>query len=523
MEGTFIGLEVHDHSIWEVDRMLQVVTVMETRGYNALILHENDLLDSLTQIQNTSNFGVSDLRWKKVSNKLAWCQKLIRLLSAFGARLYLQVKEPSYHDYVLKLFPSLIDECGTINPTSVAWTQLCQTKTELVLEHLPDIGGFIVNITSPESRVSLQDYLSDKSSSIDIDAWIDRMISAFHDPLKEAGKDLYIRDFTYTKELQKKTLEAIDRRNGEVLASIKITPHDYFPKFANNTIALDITAPKIFEFEAYGEHMGWGLLPNCRVKEFCERMAFVRDVNAKGFMVRISWEAMIGPHALDTLSDCNVFVLPYLMKENQDPKELTCRWLKEKFGVDEQSEVVNNLAEILLESWEVVASAYWNGSVFPRHSRLPSSWQEGWHSILTSGMGNRHINSKKVEITLTDEERDDLFEEKQQSITLAKRLLVQVKELLVQLPDDLAKLIKESFELLPLYAEMFDLATRGTVLAARNQSSDSTELETIHQGLLQVAENAQDLLDERIDACHTLWILFDPSHIIKFAQSLLGE
>lgn len=511
----FYGIEVHDHSIWEVERMYGVIATMQRYGYNALILHENDLLDACTQIEGAANFGVSDLRWKKVSNRLAWLNRLVARLDVFGAKLFLEIKEPSYHDYIFEIYPDLIDADGRVDPTSKRWTEFCSRKTEQLLQNVPGIGGFIVNLSSPESRVSLQDYLSDRGQTIDLDEWLSRMIDAFATPLLAAGKDIYVRDFAYTKDLQARTLKAIDGKEGRVGASIKITAHDYFPRFPDNNIARQVAAPKLIEFEAFGEHMGWGLLPNCRVQEFIDRMAFVRDIGARGAFIRISWEAITGPHALDNLSDVNVYAMAAIMDGEDDALEITRDWLQARYSLDAASPAAATLAQCMLDSWHVVAAAYWRESVFPRHSRLPASWQEGWHSMLTSGMGNRHLKAEDLRITAA--EKEELFAEKAKAVALADDIWARVRAVVPQLPATLAQQVQDSFGLLPLYARMFDFATRGTVLAAEGETAGLAEL---RQALDGVAKDAAGMLAERPDAPHSLGVLFDPAHIRTFAASL---
>ncbi len=496
--------------------MLGAIETMRRYGYNALILHENDLLDACTQIGTTANFGVSDLRWKKVSNRLAWLQRLVDRLDSFGAKLFLEIKEPSYHDYIFEVYPDLIGADGRVDPTSPRWTEFCARKTEQLLQNVPGIGGFIVNLSSPESRVSLQDYLADQGRTIDLDEWLDRMIAAFARPLLAAGKGIYVRDFAYTKDLQARTLRAIDRCDGAVGASIKITAHDYFPRFPNNAIARGVAAPKLIEFEAFGEHMGWGLLPNCRVEEFVDRMRFVREIGAAGAFIRISWEAMTGAHALDNLSDVNVYAMTAIMQGRDNAADIVTAWLAARHGLDAAGADAAELADCLLRSWHVVAAAYWRESVFPRHSRLPASWQEGWHSMLTSGMGNRHLDAP--ELSITPEERQELFAEKAAAVTLADSLWARVQAVLPRLPQALAKQCADSFSLLPIYARMFDYATRGTVMAAQG---DSGGLPGLRQALDGLADEAAQLLDSRADAPHTLGVLFDPAHIRTFARSLI--
>ena len=70
-----IAMEIHDLSLWEPSRVLPAIDAMERWGYNALVLHQNDLLDACTQIGLAANYGVADLRLKKVRNNTAWLNR----------------------------------------------------------------------------------------------------------------------------------------------------------------------------------------------------------------------------------------------------------------------------------------------------------------------------------------------------------------------------------------------------------------------------------------------------------------
>lgn len=524
----FLGLEIHDVSIWDVKRTLHACDVMEERGYNALILHENDLLDATTQVGDNANFGVADLRWKKVSNRLAWLNKLTKRLDQFGAKLYLEIKEPSFHDYLIESYPEILDDTGKVNALSHVWAQICREKTEQIIKNVPLLGGLIVTLSSPEARVSLQDYIADTNKEVDFKAWLSALIDAFHVPLSKVGKDLFVRDFAYTKHWQKETLDVIDCYDGAVGASIKITAHDYFPRFPNNDVAFDVKkAPKIFEFEAFGEHVGWGVVPNCRVAEFIDRMNFVNECGGSGAFIRVSWEAMSGPSALDCLSDVNVYALSQIVNGNKDSLSIVKQWCVTRYGLQDV-DLIEEISQCLLESWTVIANAYMDDKVFPRHSRLPSSWQEGWHSMLTSGMGNRHLEEGYYhldEIGFSKKDISRVFKEKEEASNLAKSLWQRVLLVLSKCPENLQQDLSLPFELLPFYAQKFEYGIKGTLICAENTSHDKgfklDELKACAENLEMIANQVEIIINGRgVDAPHTVSVLFDPEHIRKFSQSL---
>jgi len=519
-DDPFIALEIHDASCWEPSRVLPIVETMEQWGYNALALHQNDLLDVCTQLGLTANYGVTDLRLKKVRNATAWLNQLTERLAAFDAELFLEIKEPSYHDYALEFFPNLIGPEGYPDPLHPDWPAFCRQKTEDLLERVPGIGGFVINLSSPESRVSLPDHLATHSGGMDEVSWFKAMILAFYEPLEAVGKRLFVRDFSYTSDMQSSVLQAVDSFDGRVGASVKITAHDYFPEFPQNPVASAVKSPVIFELEAFGEHMGWGAIPNCRVAEFCERMRGARELGASGVLMRTSWEAIPGANALDSLSAVNVFALPPLVTGDESANALVQRWLRDRFGLEEPQ--ATSVRDLLMRSWQIPAAAYWNTSVFPRHSCLPSTWQEGWLSMESSGMGrrDREISMSPDHPWLSDTAQETLFAEKEAATALAEALSIEAADLATNLPAPLNELLG-TFSWLPAFAHQFELATKATFHAARGTADDLLAISPLRDALLSHADALEARLAQvSAELPYHHRVLFDPDQVRRFTASL---
>lgn len=514
-----IALEIHDASLWEPSRVMSMIDTMERWGYNALVLHQNDLLDVCTQLFLSANYGVADLRLKKVRNNTAWLNTLAERLAKFDAKLFLEIKEPSFQDYVLEQYPDLLGKDGKPNPANTEWFRFCEDKVRDLLARVPGIAGLIVTISSPESRVSLPDYLATTGGSMDVGHWFDEMISAFLEPLEEREKELFIRDFSYTTDMQSEVLGAVERKEGKVGASVKITAHDYFPGFPENPVARTVSENLVLEFEGFGEHMGWGVIPNCRVEEFRKRMVGYREMNADGFLMRVSWEAITGVNALDALSAVNVYALPRLINEDIDAERLIADWLQQEFEIS--GELAKRATTLLLESWRIPAAAYWNDQVFPRHSCLPSTWQEGWMSMNTSGMGSREADLviHSDDPRLSDQAQNALFKEKEAATELAHKLAEDALQLRKELPPRLTELF-ETFDHLPLFAKQFELAIKATFFAARGKSDEIELLSSINLQLLEYADFLESKFAKNLQLPHHCKLLLDADQVRLFASSL---
>ena len=518
-QNPLYAIEIHSVTLWEPTQVLPILQVMRRWGYNALVLHQNDLLDTCTQLGLAANYGVSDLRLKKVRNNVAWLNRLVAELKDFDARLFLEIKEPSLHDYALEFYPGLLGDNGRPDPLRPDWPVFCRKKTEDLLDRVPDIGGLILNLSSPESRVSMPDHLAATGGATGISGWFDAMIAAFHEPLSVAGKDLYVRDFSYTTDMQSEVLAAVARTGGGVGVSAKVTAHDYFPEFPENPGVRKASQPLILEFEAFGEHMGWGVVPNCRVAEFRERMFGYRDMGANGLLMRVSWEAITGVTALDSLSAVNVYAPPRLAEGDCDAGLLVLNWLESSFGV--VGETAKRAADLLIQSWRIPAAMYWDGKVFPRHSCLPSTWREGWLSMETSGMGRRDHDAPfdMTNAQLDEAARRRLFADKEAATALANDLAERARVLAPSLPAELARQF-EAFEWAPIIARQFELAIKATFYAARGDAADETALSEIRIELEDLADDLERKLAEAGDLPHHHLVLFDPEQIRLFMNSL---
>ena len=425
-----------------------------------------------------------------------------------------------YKRQALELTEGLLGPDGQPDPMRPEWASFCKAKTEDLLDRVPDLAGLIVNLSSPESRVSMPDHVETQQDDREKGPWFDGMIAAFQSPLNRQGKALYVRDFAYTTDVQSDVLAAIARCDGTVQASVKVTAHDYFPRAAENPAVQQAGPDAVLEVDAFGEHTGWGVVPNCRVVEFATRLSAAREGSNHGLLVRTSWEAIVGANALDSLSAVNVYALPLLLKGETDATAAVKAWLDEAHGVI--GETAETAIQLLLRSWDIPAATYWDDFVFPRHSCLPSTWQEGWMSMETIGMGRRErgLSISSTDERLSEKTRLRIFAEKENATALAGELAQAAAALEADLPDTLARLFA-SFAWMPLFAKQFELAIKATFYAARALPEDLQNVRNLHAALIDFAGDLEDTLKAHQDLPHHHRVLLDPDQIRRFAASLL--
>lgn len=529
----FRAIETNEPMHWNGEWLDRVLAMMRERGFNVLATHQNNLLDELTHLDEASAEGVGDLRRKKVYSRVAWMRRLARRLGEQSAMLYLEVKEPSFADYVLSLFPETIDKGGNVNPIHPIWEEIVSRKVSQVISALPELGGLIVSLSSPESRISPEEYVKQVGDkNFEFGLWLDRMIEAIRLPLSEAGMELIVRDFTYGRALHDTTISVLDRPREAMATSVKISPCDYFPDFPNNVAANRVrNVPVVVEFEAFGENTGWGVVPNCRVAELIQRMQFVEALGGKGFMVRINWEGVLGWSAVDGTSDVNIFALSKLAQRDPaaEALDIVVHWLGERYGLETGSNVAVQLARLLLESFDVIKKIYWYGNVFPRHSQVPLSWQQGWWSMRQHALTDWCSDgSHDNDFVLNEENRERLFGEKASASVAAERLASSVNVVLAgdDLPDRLRQELALPFTNLPDYVRAFELATQGAFWAARyeakGQRADRTAAHDVGAEMADLLEKFEGRSKAAIGTAseHVSAVMFDPSHLLSFAASL---
>jgi hypothetical protein len=263
------------------------------------------------------------------------------------------------------------------------------------------------------------------------------------------------------------------------------------------------------------------VIPNCRVEEFRQRFASIRPDQGLGLLVRISWEAITGAHALDSLSAVNVYALPRLAQADVAAEDLILDWLQDCHSLT--GPMAHQVADLLLQSWDIPAAAYWDDQVFPRHSCLPSTWQEGWVSMETNGMGRHDLDPQVTpdNARLSEPARDALFADKESATALAIKLKQQAQNLPPDLPTELRCLLT-AFDWLVPFAQQFEWANKATFYAARGHEKDASRLKDLSAHLLALANDLEAALGADSELPHHHRLLFDPAQIRCFVRSLDG-
>lgn len=308
------GVELHGHSIWRWNRIERLLEYMLEHEFNALFLHQNNLLNRLVHFSKHYPPTLEDLNHKRKLNNIFYMRRVAQTGERLGIKLYFEIKELEYEDRFLQLHPELYTAPGIVCPSHPLWKDLLAAKVEEVCENVPELAGIVFTFAAPESRLWLAHSSAavwekgmvgkctcDRCRTLNQIDWYEDLLWSGYRPLTAAGKQMVVREFAYSPSQQQEMLAAIKRLPDDVIAGIKISPHDFWPTYPNNpVIGQTGDHPQWLEFDAWGETQGWSIVPCYRVEEFGGRLRYAVARGAEGFWCRAEWEVVSEDWIFDT-------------------------------------------------------------------------------------------------------------------------------------------------------------------------------------------------------------------------------
>lgn len=535
------GVEVHNHTMWHWGAMEHLLGYMQEQGFNALFIHQNDLLNQLVYFKKHYPPTLEDLPHKKKLNNIFYIRKVARKARKLGIQLFLEVKELEYEDRILQLYPEVCNAKGMVCPSHPFWEEFLAAKVEEALENVPEIEGIVFALSSPESRLGVASSPGEeweehrplhcacpRCQELSYIEWYSRMLWSAYRPLTATGKKMVVREFSYSPEEQRRIMEAIDRLPADVVVGIKCTPHDFWPTFPNNPLNGQTgDHPQWIEFELWGEFHGWSIVPCYRLEEYAERLRYAASRGAEGFWCRIAWEAITEAWVLETLNEMNLYGMACLGANlNRAPRQILADWVARRFGITPLSPLVDEICRLLQSTLEVIKKAlYVRGHVFSRHSLLPLSVKQAWWSMVGQDSLSLWEPERTSDLALTPENLEKIFAEKDEALALARKLWVQVQQLPKQENVSL-ELLFQSFEPLELYVVGFQRATKAVfwvkyLLEKGACSEEERSLARCYiEELVAFAEEMRYYVEQRPNRPHYFYFFFDHTRPLRLAEDL---
>jgi hypothetical protein len=302
----FRALEFHSARMWQWAQVERALEFMHAHGLNALIFHQNDIVEHLVF---PLEFFPDELMWKRwpvrmhsIYQNRHYINKVVREAAERGIRFYLETKEIWYVDELIERVPGLRNTEGNICPTNPFWWRFLGLKMRELIAAVPGLAGIIVSPGTRESKVSIA-----TNSCTCARCRYTALLRAMHAPLAEHGKSLAVRDFSYTADQQSRMIAAAGRCSRDVVISLKNTPHDYYPTFPDNPrIGNTGGLRQWVEYDTWGQFFGMGIFPVSVVEDMQRRFRHALRSGVEGISLRTDWEVITDAGAFNSPNVVNV-------------------------------------------------------------------------------------------------------------------------------------------------------------------------------------------------------------------------
>jgi hypothetical protein len=479
---SFRGLEFHSSRMWQWAQVDQALTFMQTFDMNALIFHQNDIVDHLVF---PHAFFPEEMMWKRWPVRLHsiyqnrhYINKVAREAKAKGIAFLLEIKEIWYVDQLLDEVPALRNADGSICASNPFWWDFLDIKMRELIGAVPDLAGVIVSPGTRESKVSISTNTCRcaRCAITDPTDWYTNLLRSMHRPLAEHGKSFAVRDFSYSAAQQSRMLDAAKRCSDDIVISLKNTPHDYYPTFPDNPrIGHTGGLPQCIEFDTWGQFFGMGFFPVSVVEDMQIRMRHALASGAEGIALRTDWEVLTDSGSFNSPNILNVIGGALLAKDVElDLDSVYAAWAKyglyspmqpasamQPAQVPSHPQSAAILKAFMQASWSVMEkSAYVRGHLFHEDDQYPDTIAKAFDMLVhIHGRDDWEPGASRL-LDPSDENLAVIFAEKAQACGDVRKLpaLLQTAEL--GLPPPVTRELEQVLELYTVYVDGYDLCAR---------------------------------------------------------------
>ena len=489
------ALEIHSSRMWQWRQVQQALDFMTKFGMNALVFHQNDIVDHLVFPEK---FFPPELMWKRnpvrlhsVHQNRHYINKVVREAKRGGIGFYVEIKEIWFVEQLLELIPQVRNAAGTVCPTHPFWWELLEVKMRELVHVVPDLAGVIVSPGTRESKVSIAANACgcDRCKATDATEWYTHLLTAMHRPLVEAGKTFAVRDFSYSADTQSRMLDAARATSiatsADVVISLKNTPHDYYPTFPDNPrIGHTGGMRQWIEYDTWGQFFGLGFFPVSVVEDMQVRMRHALASGAEGIALRTDWEVITDSGAFNSPNVLNVIAGAMLARDvDRDLDEIYDAWAKHGFYspmhpasdvqplvVPTGSEAASRLREFMQASWSVMeGSAYVRGHLFHEDDQYPRTVANAFDMLIEiHGRDDWEPGASKL-LDPTDANLAIIHQEKDSALSSVHGLHDILQPATLGVPDATVAELETMLELYALWVEGFALCADAVFAVARSR------------------------------------------------------
>lgn len=487
------GLEIHNNRMWRWSAVEQALAFMAKTGLNALIFHQNDLIDSLVTPKAYFTQEMMYKRWpirrSTIVSSQLYIRQVIRKARSMGIDFYFEVKELWYPESLLELFPDLRTADGKICPTNPFWFEFLEVKIRELLGVLPDFAGIIISPATRESKVSIAATPCgcDRCRTTDNGDWYRQMLTAMHKPLSERGKSLIVRDFTYSVEEQGSVVEAASAVSPDIIVALKNVPHDFWPVFPNNARIGDTGGLRQWvEFDVWGQYCGLGVFPVSLVEDLQSRIRHCRDRGVSGVWFRTDWELINETSVSNSLNMVNLYGGAMLASDPDiEPDRIYEAWVSGGLFTSIYPEstarqpvmpgapdAVRRLKAFMQAGWAVIEKTlYTRGHVFQYSSKVSPTLHDMFYVVYSFQSRMQWDPGSAELIRVTEENIRAIIAEKKAALEEAAGLRALLQPETLGLPDAFIREIDTTLDLLQYYVKTFYYAIVSAFLVKKAQET----------------------------------------------------
>ncbi|MCJ0762753.1 hypothetical protein [Variovorax terrae] len=487
------ALEFHSSRMWQWAQVEQALSFMHQFDMNALVFHQNDIVEHLVFPEA---FFPDELMWKRWPVRLHsiyqnrhYINKVAREAKALGIRLYLQIKEIWFADALLEIVPGLRGADGSVCPSDPFWWKFLDIKMCELVQAVPDLAGVIVSPGTRESKVSISanSCRCERCAALSPADWYADLLGAMERPLAAAGKTLAVRDFSYSADQQSHMLDAARRCSPDIVISLKNTPHDYYPTFPDNPrIGHTAGLRQWIEYDTWGQFFGLGFFPLSVVEDMQRRMRHALASGAEGISLRTDWEVITDAGSFNSPNILNVIGGAMLAQDvERDLDGIYAAWARHGLyspmrsasemappQVPAHPQAPVWLRDYMRASWQVMEkAAYVRGHLFHEDDQYPESLAKAFDMLVhIHGRDDWEPGASRL-LEPTDENLEIIFAEKEQALAEVRRLGALLRPRELGLPPAVAAELETMLGLYEHYVQGYMLCARAVFSADRARRS----------------------------------------------------
>jgi hypothetical protein len=541
----FRGLEIHSFRLWDTTQVRAAMDFIQHYRLNALIFHQNDLIDQLVYPEK---YFPPEYMWKRfpprfsrVHNNRTYINNIIDLCHRRNIQFFPEVKEIYFDEWITELYPEVRNaQNGLLCPTHPFWWEYMTVKMEEFLAFVPNIDGIIVSPGTRESKLSIASNRCgcDRCKNTDDADWYAQLINVIYEKLAPLNKKLIIRDFAFGADDQTGILHGVNRTSKNIIIALKNTPHDYYPTFPTNAAIGRSGHPEWIEFDTWGQFFGNGVFPASVIEDMQKRMQDCKTAHSKGILLRTDWENMTDHCSFNSPNILNVIAGAMLsQKVDTNIDDIYKEWAE--FGMlsplkpashDQKPEPLKNptnytyIRDFMKASWKVIEKTmYVRGHLFQDNSMFPYTMERGNNIMVQTHSMDEWKPGSAEQVKPTEENIKIILAEKQQAVKESEVLGTILCVDKLGYSKELTENLRELLDLYPYYTRCFEITCRAYFRTLRAETTQNEiDIEAAQKEIPNLREYAE-VIKKRIaerEYTHEIPRLIDYKRLLNLVVNI---